>query len=555
MRGRILLAAFLLLVPGVAAHASLLSSTPANGERLDASPSQVVVTLSEGIEPTATTLQVTATDGRDVTSGPLSITTGDTPVLARPLLPNLPSGVYRVAWKVLSQDTHTVTGSIAFAVGSAAAPLATTDAAPPLHVESALGRFLVYAGYTLAFGAALFLVWVNRGGEGRLAAKAVVVATVAHGVGMGLLLHFTASDSGQGLSALLLTGVGKNLYLRFVLGVAALLLATIAFRRSSRVGVMMAILVLLGCASANAAYSHAFKDGLVAIAADFLHILSTSTWVGGLLLLAAHLKEAGNASEAEARRVGLRFGQAALMLVIVLAATGTLLVFFLLGDRALHFDAWMRSDWGSFLLAKVMLAGLMVALAAINRYVLLEAPATRGIAGRLQRFMAKLSNGNVRPLQTTGEPFRNAVRIEAFFGIAILVLAGFLTSVSPPAAEAASSPDLVRLRAQGDYYVVHATLIPTPTNGSSSIVELVIEDAATGLPIAGETCGRSSCIQPIFTFTGIEESNRPAALAHGNGTWIVHGVLWPRSGDATLNVTISTAEHFLDTVTMPFKVR
>ncbi|HEV7965500.1 MAG TPA: copper resistance CopC family protein, partial [Actinoplanes sp.] len=74
---------FLLLVAGLAAllgpaapagaHAALLSSNPAPGSIVGASPSEVTITFSEAITPVAARVQVLAPDGKRI-SGPATAT-------------------------------------------------------------------------------------------------------------------------------------------------------------------------------------------------------------------------------------------------------------------------------------------------------------------------------------------------------------------------------------------------------------------------------------------------------------------------------------------------
>ena len=73
--------ALLALAPPASAHAEVLTSDPAQGARLDTAPAQVVLHLSEPIEPSATTVTVVDLQGQRVDRDDLRIEEGQHPVL------------------------------------------------------------------------------------------------------------------------------------------------------------------------------------------------------------------------------------------------------------------------------------------------------------------------------------------------------------------------------------------------------------------------------------------------------------------------------------------
>lgn len=111
----VLAATLVAFAPPAQAHDSLISSTPSDGEHLEISPDQVVLTFSaDPIEVGGDILVVDATgtdraasepvyDGRDVTVD---------------LEPDLPGGVYEIRWRIVSSDGHPIQGVIEFEVGS-----------------------------------------------------------------------------------------------------------------------------------------------------------------------------------------------------------------------------------------------------------------------------------------------------------------------------------------------------------------------------------------------------------------------------------------------------
>ncbi len=117
-----LVATLLAVVVGLAspasAHASLVGSEPVGGAQLNSSPPRIEVRFDEsvGIPPGALRLfdqrghQVTL--GRAGHDGPSAI--------AAPVTENLGNGLYVVAWRAVSADTHPVQGAYTFQVGAAA---------------------------------------------------------------------------------------------------------------------------------------------------------------------------------------------------------------------------------------------------------------------------------------------------------------------------------------------------------------------------------------------------------------------------------------------------
>ncbi len=113
-----LLAALLPAGPA-AAHASLRSSTPADGARLPRPPGEVTLTFSERLQAGFTRVAATGPGGQSVAAGPVRVA-GTRAVLP---LKATAAGDYTVSYRIVSSDGHPVQGTIRF---SAAAPAPTT---------------------------------------------------------------------------------------------------------------------------------------------------------------------------------------------------------------------------------------------------------------------------------------------------------------------------------------------------------------------------------------------------------------------------------------------
>src|SRR5437764_3820523 len=155
---------------------------------------------------------------------------------------------------------------------------------------------------------------------------------------------------------------------------------------------------------------------LAALASDGLDGLAAGIWVGGLLPLALLLKTAATEAGADARPYAVlaarRFSRAALVMIVLLAATGTVLAIIHVGSVA----GLVGTSYGRLLLSKLALLALALAFAALNRSVLL---------GRL---------GGDGP--TVGRPamrrLSSFVVVEAILALAILIIVAAM-NVTPPA--------------------------------------------------------------------------------------------------------------------------
>jgi copper transport protein len=204
----------------------------------------------------------------------------------------------------------------------------------------------------------------------------------------------------------------------------------------------------------------------------------------------------------------------------------------------------LESAYGRFLVAKVALALLMVALAAANRFVFLEPAKATGAGAAAAR---------LGPDGTTAG-FRRTVAIEATLGVAVLVLAAFLTAVSPATPAAAEGDASTSVFADGALFHYHLVLDPSPTTGGRSDLTLMVVDLATGEPLANNTCGRESCVQvTLGPDSAPDEGTLYVLVPDGAGHWTTPDLLWTFDGPATALVQVETAVS-QDSASLPFTV-
>lgn len=129
--------------------------------------------------------------------------------------------------------------------------------------------------------------------------------------------------------------------------------------------------------------------GAVHLGADVLHLLAAGAWLGGLLPFAILMAAGRYASDIEtaaaARQMIWRFSSRCLWAVGLLTAGGIVNAWFLVGSVA----GFVDTDYGRLLLIKLGAFLAMVALAAVNREILI--PRLAGPPpGRLPRILPSM---------------------------------------------------------------------------------------------------------------------------------------------------------------------
>ncbi|MEX5632326.1 copper resistance CopC family protein [Parafrankia sp. FMc2] len=119
-----LLLGFLVLVapPRPAwAHSSVLRTEPGNGSTLATPPDQISLVFNEPVWTDYATVAVTSGDGRQVETGQPQVIETTLSVA----LPDLATGGYHVAWRVVSADGHPISGEFSFTVAGGTGSAAT----------------------------------------------------------------------------------------------------------------------------------------------------------------------------------------------------------------------------------------------------------------------------------------------------------------------------------------------------------------------------------------------------------------------------------------------
>jgi copper transport protein len=536
------LLAALTLLAGAApasAHATLVSSDPAEGEVLAEAPDVVTFTFDEPVSLTAQSLQVFDAAGENVES---ESGTRDEVVTAD-LPDDLADGTYVVTWRVVSSDGHPITGSLTFSIGAPSETVVPPDLteASAAGVRSDLGvaQALQYVGLLLAGGLVVFLCWLAGGGlpsrpqralrvalraSAALALLAAAVSVpLAGAYQQGLPLEKALSPEavdldlvGDDALVLLLQAVG--------LGLALLVCRRAEPRRRARLAATTGA-ALAVWSPALVGHTRAFEPVPLLVVTDAVHLAAGAVWLGGLAGLAITLPALA-ARPREAAALVTRFSVAAAGVLALLAGTGSLMAWRVLGS----WGGLVETRYGQLLLVKIGVAVLVVLLAAYNRFWLL--PEVRSGPGHQHGVTL------VREVRTT-------VLAEAGLLVVLLMVTGFLVNQSPreEAAAAAPAPSRVVTGSLGEVRVL-ATLDPG-TRGPNTLT-LQLQDL-TGEPLDGfaapEVAVRSERV----------DLGLVPVLPTASGTYVAD-VVFPASGAWEVQVSLRENEFGNPVTTLRLQV-
>ncbi|TDB83178.1 hypothetical protein E1091_18400, partial [Micromonospora fluostatini] len=331
-----LLAAIIPAAPA-AAHAVLLGTDPTDGAVLATTPQQVTLTFNEpvavrpgGVRLLDATGEELSTDSRAVDSSV---------VLTVP--PDLPDGTYIVTFRVISADSHPVSGGLSFAVGapsSAAVTVPESRPSLPLDLLRQAAEATAYLGLLVSAGLVVFLLVLLRADAPVLRRRLRRLAWGSAGATalarLVLLPTVPAWQDGRDL-----TGLGDaDLWragfaseealssLLVVVGLAAALWASAATAgRALPAAVAFAGVALAWGAVALVGHTRTYGPAWLVVPADVLHVTTAGVWLGGLVALSWSLARSADLAVGAAAETVSAFSRAAAVLVGLLGTAGVLL--------------------------------------------------------------------------------------------------------------------------------------------------------------------------------------------------------------------------------------
>ncbi|MGQ0568739.1 MAG: copper resistance CopC/CopD family protein [Armatimonadota bacterium] len=523
---------WLLAAPPAAAHGVLERSNPRANTSLDASPRQVILWFTEPVDSGLSSVAVLDRQGKRAGQRAVVSQDGRQMTVA---VGELSRGVYTVRWRVLSTvDGHTTAGAFAFAIGEAA-PSAPGDAGV---ARPGTGRVAIrWAGFLAAIllaGSTFFQVGVLRPALARvdpqdahritdvaagrlrpLAVVAIPVLLVSVMVEFALqataLLDASLSQvitGGMLWSLLGGTRVGWSLLARVTMALVLLFpllplgripkaAASIPDRRILQPG-WVSLLAGAGLLAGFTITAHASGSGALAALVDWVHLLAVALWIGGLVTLLLVLRAAAPSDRSWLSAALVpRFSTVAGISLVVVIATGL-------------YSSWLNlpsaraltiTPYGRALLVKLVLIAPLVALGALNRFVLRPrlAVATAGSEpAALRRFL-------------------HFVTGEVGLGAVILLVVAVLT-ITPPAKvtmPVTAPKPLILAGLAGD---VQVRLTVTPALPGWNRLE-VVAIGPDGRPIAAD--GRV-----FLRLTKLDENLNPTTvplIPQGDGQHVAEG--------------------------------
>ncbi|MER6460260.1 copper resistance protein CopC [Streptomyces sp. NPDC001228] len=586
--GSLLTALLLASAAPASAHAALRGSDPADGAVLKSSPGSVTLTFTESVGLLDDSFRVyDPTNHRVTTGGPGHGPGGaDTARITFPK--RLGTGTFTVAWRVVSADSHPVSGALTFSVGE---PSATTAAVPVGPVENPatsslydIGRYVAYLAVALLLGGIAFLALCRPPdpaplrGPIRTAWWTLLAATLFLFLLRSPYEEGTSPAAAFDLSALGRTATGRPglvLVARVaLLAVTAGLYAVLVRRRADRfrpssrpflvtTGVLAVALALTW---ATAEHASAGIQVPMAITSSVLHLLAMSLWLGGLTALLTLLRriDAGSLPAA----VVTRFSRVAFASVTVLVVTGVYQSWRGLGS----WQALTGTAYGRLLLLKIAAVILLLAAASQSRRWtarLAGTPATAAVTAR-DRVPQTVGAPPEATPPAAPEPdpapdhrgLRRSVLAEVAVGVAVLVVTTILTGTLPGRAAAEAADQGTGGVTAGGIPAAAVAMVPfdvgTP-NGHGK-VQITLDPGRVGANsvqavVFGPDDGISAVpeLRLSFTLAAQKIGPLPAALTDRGGYWATDAVNLPIPGEWTMNLTVRVSD--LDQVTVTKGIR
>ncbi|MDP9330616.1 MAG: copper resistance protein CopC [Actinomycetota bacterium] len=505
------------LAPPAWAHAALVSSDPADGAQLKSAPASVTMTFTETPDPKLSVVHVFDTAGASVESGSVASVAGGSKELRIAMKLGLPDGVYTVSWRVVSQvDGHVTTGAFAFGVGVAPGTVSSRlppAATPEPSVLSVVGKVLLYVGLSILVGAAVIGLWAF-GGEIASRRALLITAGVLSLVGAVSMLFAERATVGVSLSTLVSSSAG-HAYV-WLLGVTALAAAAavIAALRDSRATLAAAGMSAATAMLVRAIGGHAAAAGSawVQVGVQWLHFLAVGAWVGGfvpVLLIVRARRAAAKPAPIDAIRCYSTIAAAGLAVVIV---SGAVRAISLMGVHEIVHT--FSTSYGTTLAIKVLVAAVLIALGAVNRF----------------RSIPRLAHSS--------SPFVRVISLEVVAAIGVFALTGVLTGLAPRPQASSNPARISEIVANGSDVAttVKVKLVVAPGAPGRNTYQLTPTGFDSGLPV--QAVGVTLQFQPVGR-PGVGTSSldlRPGSA----GTWVGEGTQLSIQGTWDVTVTLQT---------------
>ncbi|MET8088662.1 copper resistance protein CopC [Micromonospora sp. NPDC005220] len=528
----------LLIAPATSAsaHAVLESSSPAAASIVPSGPSEVALTFSESVRKVPGKIRVIAPDGSRADRGEPSFSGG---VVTIPVDPAGARGTYLVSFRVISADSHPVSGAFTYSVGAPSTPPVDsgTDsrANPVVGTAVKVARFLGYAGLVLLVGPALVLaaLWprrLSRRGPSRLAWTGLGLVAFATLADLWLQVPYTAGGglfdvTGEGFGSVFGSAFGAAHLVRLgLLAASVFLLRPLLARPAGRADAI--ILAVLGGAALLtwplAGHPAASPAPAVSVVVDAVHLGSMAVWLGGLLMLAVFLLR--QADERELGAILPIWSRWAALAVSALLLAGTVQALIEVATP----QALIDTTYGRLLLAKIGLFALVIGVAAYSRQLVRSRVAAQ------------------RPV-----PVRRAVLVELAVTMVVLAVSATLVQTTPARTavagpSAGSEAGLFSTRLSSPLLTVEVEVSPAERGNNS--VHLYAYDKNNQPLLVAEW--KATVALPSAGIEPIEVPLLRLTDSHAYGD-----ISMPAAGEWQLKITARTTDIDQATVTATVPIR
>ncbi|MEZ5321332.1 MAG: copper resistance protein CopC [Microthrixaceae bacterium] len=427
----VLVTAWFLVAPA-GAHAVLEATDPPAGSVLAESPPHVTLTFDEVVSLPPDAVRLLDVEGGRIRIG--RAVSADEQVRAE-IPVKLRRGSYVVAWRIISADSHPLSGAFTFSVGApsrAGSGASAETVAKGVRGESVGSSIavdavavLMYAGLLVCVGAVWFSRYLVVDGGAAVDRIRVLVgwSGIAGLVGFVLALPAEAALAAGSFRAVVSGGalwdeLSGEVGLQALLGIVGLSLVLSGARRRTVGGDRLVWIGSILALSAPVAVGHTRSFGPTALimVGDLAHLGAGAIWTGGLAALLIVLRtppEEGTVRHRRDARIIAGFSRWATVSIVAVAAAGVLVGWRILGGPGRLFS----TAYGITLLVKVGLFGGVAGLGAYNHFVLVR--------------RAERDDGDA-----SAAALRRTVLAEVAIIAAILIVTGVLTSLSPRTAAA-----------------------------------------------------------------------------------------------------------------------
>ena len=511
------------------AHATLESSSPADGQSVLTSPSEIRITFSEAVTTISGGLSVLDADGKTVDVGNSEVVGGRT--LVAPISETLSDGTYVATYRVLSADGHPVSGSLLFAVGAGALDRSAQPSSSGDRLWEIIGgisRFIMYLAALVAAGVAFFLAFIHDRAEDRwrIVPFVRIGSILALLSAIGIVMSQAALLTGKGAGAItdstvlrdvLNQNLGWSLAL-LMIGLAAVHLSTDIPKKV--VSQSLAVYGGLAVTVSFAVWGHAteLSPTAISLAADAIHATAAALWLGGLVGLVMVLSvRTPETVRATAGIIG-RFSRMAFWSVIALTLAGLTLT--ITGSGA-SLNSILTTTWGQLVLAKIGLTLIVVLIAAWNRRTLVPSLTS--------------PTENTDELAVRWATLLRTIRAEAVLLVAVLALTAIVVNVPPARTAVVAKADRVDITQRVDTGNVQLSVDPAIVGPNTVAVRYT---DGTGQPI---NVANSMSIEFSQPSAGLEPITRQVPASEP-GVFVIQGNELSIPGTWTITIAVRTGD-------------